>query len=520
MKTSVFRCLLRPAVIAVGLAGLAAQAQNPAAQTIPANGSVSQSLDQLQSQIRELKDMVLQLQQQTNASHSEIMQLRQELESSRSGSTSALAYGTGIDEQSASQAGQSPRSVEQRVSTLEDDEQLLTAKVNQQDQTKVESASKYRVRFSGLVLFNLFSNSGTVDNQDVPTLALDQGPLQETGSVGATLRQSIVGFEVFGPELMGARTSGYLNLDFGGGFPTVYNGVNSGLARLRTAAIRLDWKDSSLVAGQDQLFFAPNSPTSFASLIVPPLSYAGNLWAWTPQMRVEHRFTLANDGTVSLQGGVLDPLTGEPPYYQWYRIPQAGERSRIPAVAGRVAYSHPLLGHTLTVGTGGYYSRENWGFNRDINGWAGTLDWSLPLDRWFSLSGAFYRGAGIGGLGAGIGRSVIYNGSLLNSNTSVIALNTVGGWAQLKYRPTEKLEFNAAFGQDNPFAADVREFAGYAQSYGDPTLTRNRGAFGNVIYRPRSDLLFSLEYHRLRTFSIENVSYQAGQVNFGMGVLF
>ena len=319
---------------------------------------------------------------------------------------------------------------------------------------------------------------------------------------------------------MGAHTSGYVNFDFGGGFPTVYNGVNSGLVRLRTAAIRLDWKDSSVVAGQDQLFFAPNSPTSFASLIVPPLSYAGNLWAWTPQMRIEHRFALANDANVSLQGGVLDPLTGEPPYYQWYRTPQAGERSRAPAVAGRVAYSHPMLGHTITVGGGGYYSRENWGFNRDVNGWAGTLDWSIPLDRWLTLSGAFYRGAGIGGLGGGIGRSVLYSGSILNPSTSVLALNTVGGWAQLKYRAMAKLEFNAAFGQDNPYAADVREFAGYAQSYGDPTLTRNRGAFGNVIYRPRSDLLFSLEYRRLRTFTIENISYQAGQVNFGMGVLF
>jgi hypothetical protein len=179
-----------------------------------------------------------------------------------------------------------------------------------------------------------------------------------------------------------------------------------------------------------------------------------------------------------------------------------------------------MLGRTITIGAGGYYSRENWGFNRNVNGWAGTVDWSVPLDRHLSLSGAFYRGAAIGGLGGGIGLSVLYNGDLLSSTTAVIPLNTVGGWAQLKYRANPKLEFNAAFGQDNPFAADIRQFGPNAQSYGDPTLTRNRGAFGNVIYRPRSDLLFSLEYHRLRTFTIENISYEAGQVNLGMGVLF
>jgi hypothetical protein len=102
----------------------------------------------------------------------------------------------------------------------------------------------------------------------------------------------------------------------------------------------------------------------------------------------------------------------------------------------------------------------------------------------------------------------------------VLPLNTVGGWAQLKFRATPKLEFNGAFGQDNPFAADTRAFGYQSQTYGNPYLTRNRGAFGNVIYRPRSDLLLSLEYRRLRTFTIYDNSYDAGQVNMSMGILF
>jgi hypothetical protein len=51
-------------------------------------------------------------------------------------------------------------------------------------------------------------------------------------------------------------------------------------------------------------------------------------------------------------------------------------------------------------------------------------------------------------------------------------------------------------------------------------FTANRGAFGNVIYRPRSDLLFSMEYRRLRTFTIYDESYDAGQLNLSVGVLF
>ena len=489
------------------IASVAAQETKPS----PAanDGSVVTSLSELQSEVHELKEMVQQLKQETTASRAEVTLLRQELESERAGQFPNSMAG----------AAQAP--VDVRIGHLEDEQQLLTGKVNEQYQTKVESASKYRVRFSGIALFNLFSTQGTVDSIDVPELAYRQGGLASSGSFGGTLRQSIFGFEVFGPQLMGARTSGSLNFDAGGGFPYVSNGVNFGLVRLRTASMRLDWKNTDVVMGQEQLFFQPNSPTSFASLLVPALSYSGNLWAWTPQVHVEHRFAITDKSSVSVQGGILDALTGEPPYngYAWYRTPQAGERSRQPAYAGRVAYSHPLFGYTLTVGAAGYYSREDWGYGRDVNGYAALADWNLPLSGKFVLSGSFYRGQAIGGLGGGIGRSVLYNGPLIDPDTSVVPLNTVGGWAQLKYRATTKLEFNAAFGQDNPFAADVRAFDD-AQSYGDPTLTRNQGVLGNVIYRPRSDVLFSLEYRHLNTYSIYDTHASAGQVNLGMGILF
>jgi hypothetical protein len=487
----------------------------------PTDTSVNTSLGELQSEVRELKQMVFQLQQETSASRSEISKLRQELQAQRAESYAAATSGSTDNNQVSDST--SAGALGQRLQHLEEDEQLISGKVDEQYQTKLESASKYRVRFSGIVLFNLFGNSGYPDNQDVPTWVLRPDPMDSPGSVGGTLRQSILGFEVFGPNVFGAHSSGNVNFDFGGGFPATYNGVNSGLVRLRTASVRLDWKNTSVIAGQDQLFISPQSPTSFASLIVPALSYSGNLWSWTPQLRVEHRLEFSNHSSVSLQGGVLDPLTGETPdnfRYVWYRAPDAGEESRVPAFAARVAYSHPLFGRTFTAGVGGYYSREYWGYNRNVNGYAATADWNLPLDKWFSLSGLFYRGQAIGGLGAALGRSVVYNGPLTDPVTSVLPLNVVGGWAQLKYQCTPKLEFNVAFGQDNPFAADIRYFGEQSQSYANPFVTRNRGGFGNVIYRPRSDLLFSLEYRRLRTFNIYDSSYEAGQLNMAMGILF
>src|ERR1035438_6648413 len=88
-------------------------------------------------------------------------------------------------------------------------------KVDDQYQTKVESGSKYRMRISGIVLMNLFSNQGTVDNIDLPTLAYARPAGYSDGSFGGTLRQSEIGFEVFGPRMAGAKTRGDLQLDLG-----------------------------------------------------------------------------------------------------------------------------------------------------------------------------------------------------------------------------------------------------------------------------------------------------------------
>ena len=114
---------------------------------------------------------------------------------------------------------------------------------------------------------------------------------------------------------------------------------------------------------------------------------------------------------------------------------------------------------------------------------------------------------------------VLFNGNPVNPATLAQPLNSVGGWSQLKFKATPKLEFNGAFGIDNPFASDVRDYSAGGQGYLS-TLSQNRGGMVNFIYRPRSNLLFSAEYRHLRTSSIDTWSNNADQVNLIMGILF
>jgi regulator of replication initiation timing len=495
-----------------------AQADAPRPDTNPPNDQMATALHDLQQQVQDLRAAVAEIHSEAAQYRAEAEALRQELQTLRDHTQNVPIQDSSVSANAGTDAAQIG-TIEQRVASLEESTQLLRGKVDDQYQTKVESASKYRVRLSGIVLLNLFSNRGAVDNQDFPTYAANPTAFDSNGTLGATVRQSELGLEVFGPTVAGAKSSGHFQFDFAGGFPNTLNGANNGLFRMRTGNVRLDWENTSVVAGQDTLFLSPQSPTSFASLAEPAFSYAGNLWGWIPQVRVEHRFNITDGQSVTISGGVLDNVDGEPPYSGYNRNPQAGERTGQPAYGSRLAWSHTLNGQPLTFGAAGFYSRQDWGFNRHVDGWAGMADWEIPLLARVALSGEFYRGRAIGGLGGGVGRSVLFSGTLTDPSTRVRALNSLGGWSQLKLKATSKLEFNGGFGLDNPRSSDLRWFPN-SVSYYNPTLGQNRGALVNFIYRPRSNLLLSSEYRHLRTFETDGSSYTAEQVNMMIGVLF
>jgi regulator of replication initiation timing len=504
------------AVLSVIAAGTflasAQQAANAASEP-----DLADSIRQLREQIQELRSAVSEVKSEAAEYRAENQELRKELESMRTNANPAQ----NPPAENSSATAQVPASnapTEQRVSALEETSQVTQSELRTLYQTKVESASKYRVRLSGLILLNLFHNRGAVDNLDVPTYASDFGPYGLTPAFGATLRQSELGLEVFGPELAGAKTRGQVQFDFGGGFPAgALDSVNTGIVRLRTANMRMDWDNTSLIVGQDSLFISPNSPTSFASLLVPSFGYSGNLWSWTPQIRVEHKFNFADDQRVSLQAAVLDNVTGESAYGS-HRLPQAGEASGQPAYAARTAWAKDISGKPLTLGASGYYSRQNWGQGWIVDGWAAVGDWRVPLSSRFEFSGEAYRGRAVGGLGGGIGQSVLISANPTNFAPDFLPVDSAGGWSQLKFAATSRLEFNGAFGIDNPFARDFHAIPSPAGVYPN-VLTANRSAMANFIYRPRSDLLFSGEYRHLRTAEFFNF-YSADQINVMMGVLF
>jgi hypothetical protein len=511
----------------------AASSSSSGSETPAEVRALSDLIRGLQAQVQTLNSQLGDLRMEQERSNAEARELRRELDlviaqGAPSSRGPLNPYSASPAKESAGQPASVPsatppqsQTAEDRLSKLEEDQQVTEGKINDQYQTKVESGSKYRLRLSGIVLLNLFENRGTLDNEDFVSFAESQQanePFASPGTFGGTLRQSQITLQAFGPDIAGARTSADVNFDFAGGFPNTPNGSWMGLIRMRTATLRLDWANTSIVGGQDRLFFVPLTPSSLATLAVPALSYSGNLWGWTPQLRIEHKVVFSDESSLSFQGGILDSLSGDLPSQQFSRYPTWGEQSGQPAYAARVSLTHRMFGQDLTVGVGGFYGRQDWGFSRSVDGWAGTADLLLPLGKRFEFTGAFYRGRAVAGLGGGIGQSVLLNGPFIDPATTFRALDSMGGWAQLKFKVKSNFEINGAFGVDSPFAGELRQYN--ANTIYPGSYTRNLSPLVNFIYQIRSDILFSTEYRYLNSTVLDSGSFSAHQISLSMGYIF
>jgi outer membrane murein-binding lipoprotein Lpp len=537
MELLMFPRIVVSTLIGLALCALPADAQGTERE-LHQDAALSAIVRDLQVQVEELRSQIETLTHEAEASKMEAAETRRQLQTTQAQlAASSSSEASNFNSLYAHSVGPTPNNAPE-VASIAEQVDLLSAKVNDQYQTKIESGSKYRVRISGLLLLNLFGNRGTVNNIENPALAQPQDELAPVkGTFGGSIRQTRLNFDAFGPTVFGGKSSGTLQMDFSGGFADRPGGSTMGLLRLRTGVARIVWKDTSITTGQDGLFFLPVSPTSYASMEEPEFSYAGNLWAWVPQLRVEHRVISFAGSDITIQAGILDPASASIPNLDGSRLPSVGEQSRRPGVASHLAWSRPVFGGKLSIGTGQYRSSQDWasgGIVTRVNSWLESLDWNIPLSRWTSLSGTVFRGSALGEFGGGVGQNVFF--SLPPSASPVVAtggsastgvpkgLNTVGGWTQLKIMPVRRLEFNFGFGEDNPFASQL-ERATAVQSYLNETPARNQASFTNLIFHLRSDVLLSAEFRHLRTtpFSFTPPNEEpdsANHLDLAVGYLF
>jgi hypothetical protein len=488
--------------------------------------------DSLSGQIQKLTDSMATAQTQIEQSQRQLDEMRQQLlalqrRMAQSGPTSTASETPRTTPAPPSSSAESaPSSVASSIEDLRERQAMQESQIATHEQTKVESESKYPVKITGLLLLNGFVNTSQVDMAATPTVAVPG-----TGSTGASVRQTVLGFEARGPHLFGARSYADLNVDFDGNpepgtSATNYTGYSAvaTVLRLRTAHAGLQWQHSEAYFSLDRPILSPDTPTSLTAVAEPALAWSGNLWTWNPQVGVTRDLRLGDSRIVRLQGALLD--VGDAPLSPAASSaatsitpPTTAEQSRWPGAEARIALtgSEPEGSH---LGLGGYFAPHLSSLvRRRFDSWAGTLDAKVLLPARLEFTGSFYRGEALGGLGGGGYKDFAYRVDEDTGGYYSRPLDDVGGWAQLKEKISTRVELNGAFGMDNVFAQELRRYAVPGGTMYQ-NLARNRTFTGNVIYSPSAYLLFSLEYRNLGSFPVTGLSARSNVIGIAVGYKF
>src|SRR6266702_1860747 len=207
-----FSILSCPNLLAQGSSAISAA--NPASAADP--NSESRHIADIEDRLDNVTAALAQTQQMLEKSTAEIQRLHAEIDALRAqratgaatAEVTARSLPAKVDHPIANDSAP-PKD----LASLSEQVDALQAEIKQHDQIKVETASKYSLRVSGLVLFNAFSNAGVVDNIELPMFALPRTPGASHGSVGASMRQTVLGLEGVGPRLWSARSSADIIID-------------------------------------------------------------------------------------------------------------------------------------------------------------------------------------------------------------------------------------------------------------------------------------------------------------------
>ena len=429
------------------------------AQTSSEMAGVLERLDRLERQNRELA--------------AEVQTLRAELASVRSDPPA--------------QAAAAPAPVEQRLDIQEQ-------RIEEQAQSKVESSQRFPIRLTGMALFNAFLDSRQNGGSDYPTIASAPGP----GRAGATVRQTIVGLEFRGPEaIWGGRVHGSVYMDFFSGAAPLAQTM-----RLRTGSIQIDWATRSVLAGVEKPIFNPREPSSLAQVGISPLTGAGNLWLWMPQIRVEQDFSLGRQSGLRAALGVVQTREAGP--YPGSNVAGTVEATR-PGLEGRFEFLHKFDDERrLEIAPGFHVSTTQ------VNGFSVPaqvfpMDWFFNPVRRLEFSGAFYKGQNVALLGTG----AIRQGFGFYTN-SAEAIGSEGGWGQLTIHTFRRLDFHLFSGQQDDEKSDL--------SAGG--IGRNLVWGGNLYFRIAPNVLLGPEISQTRTSYIGQGTRINNHYDLALGYLF
>ena len=377
-------------------------------------------------------------------------------------------------------AASSPAAVEK----LEERTEIQDRRTDELAQVKVEASQRFPIRLTGMALVNAFYNSKQNGGVHNPTVA-SVGHGDTVG--GATFRQSVIGLDYHGPQtLWGGKIHGSVFMDFftGSGY-----GLNNAL-RLRTASFAVDWETRSLTITQNKPLISPREPDSLAQVGVPPLSGAGNLWWWEPQLRFEQRFRIGEHAGLNAEIGVIqtdEGLAGVPAAF----ASTLGDVR--PGLEGRFGFFGKFGDERRIEIAPGFHVSDTHVAGASVPSRVFSTDWLLSPIQPIELTGFFFTGENV----AHFGTTGIRQGFSILRPGAVLPVHSRGGWTQLKIAATGRLSFHLLAGLQNDRRSDV--LAGLGAGGPNGGIGRNLAYGANFFYKLSPNVIASFETLQTRT---------------------
>jgi hypothetical protein len=283
----------------------------------------------------------------------------------------------------------------------------------------------------------------------------------------------VIGLKLDGPRLVGGgKMTGAVYMDFFGGG----TGLNQ-TVRLRVSTLDATWKNTTLGLAFDKPVIAPREPDSLAQVGVSPLTAAGNLWLWQPQVRVEQRISLSEQAGLRAQFGIYQTSEGGTGLSAEY--PDLA-RAR-PGYQGRFEFWGQSGSRRIEIAPGFHLSSTRV-LGQSVPSRIFSIDWLIRPAARVDFTGTFFHGENTGVIG-GLRQGV----SVINGRAH--AVGATGGWAQFTFRATQRASFHFYGGQEDDRNRDLDRGG----------IGKNQGYGANIMYRLGSNILTSFEASQVRT---------------------
>jgi hypothetical protein len=366
------------------------------------------------------------------------------------------------------------------------------------------------------------------------------------GRMKFTAQGSRFSFTIKGPDLWGAKTTGFIEMDFDSAEAGVANIAAGGASksytpRLRHAMFRFNWPTSELLFGQ---YFSMFSEWYAESAEDGPLQMTGTPTARLAQVRFTQTFM--SDWTVAaLIGDANSAFLGGPTYNNV--AINNGQYAETPQVQGKIKYAHDFWGKAAyygkpipftiqfvggwqrnvqrsglsaaqTFGEGNFFVGAINLKSQYVNPWMAMGSMFIPVIPTHSanLAGTasiltqWWIGQGVEAFGfTGVNSNVYrFNNNFFGQlNYDVNLLNKYGGFVEGQYYFSNQWFVNALYGISKVFNVSRARFqqgtaiglGGMENAFTGDVPSTIQQASATLWYRPIQAIKFGLQYSYLAT---------------------